>query len=107
MDLEKDLGILFDSNLNFKEHILAKINLARRNLGLIKHTFKYIDESTFLTLYKSLVRPHLEYCSPVWNTNLKGFSKNIEKIQKSATRIVPSLKNLSYSERLKIKSCFP
>ena len=55
----------------------------------------------FLTFSKSLVRPHLEYCSPVWNTNLKGFSKNIEKIQKSATRIVPSLKNLSYFERLK------
>ena len=92
VELEKDLGILFDSNLNFEEHILAKINLARRNLGLIKHTFKYIDEGTFLTFYKSLVRPHLEYYSPVWNTNLKGFSKNIEKILKSATRIVPSLK---------------
>ena len=71
---------------------MLKSILARRNLGLIKHTFKYIDESTFLTLYKSLVRPHLEYCSPVWNTNLKGFSKNIENIQKSVTHIVSSLK---------------
>ena len=91
MDFERDLGILFDSNSNFKEHILAKINLARRNLGLMNYTFIYIDDNTFLTFNKSLVRPHLEYCSPVWNTNLKGFNKNIEKIQKSSTRIVLSL----------------
>ena len=30
-------------------------------LGLIKRSFSYLDKEVFIKLYKSLVRPHLEY----------------------------------------------
>ena len=61
---EKDLGIVIDSNLSFRDHINSKVNLANRNLGIIFRTFTYLDEETFLHLFKSLVRPHLEYSTP-------------------------------------------
>ena len=58
---EKDLGVIVDQALNFSEHINSKVNKANRNLGMIFRTFTYMDKEIFLNLYKSVVRPHLEY----------------------------------------------
>ena len=55
----------------------------------------------FKLLYKSIVRPHIEYASPVWAPTLKIDIHNIEKIQRRATRLVPSVSGLSYEDRLK------
>ena len=54
----------------------------------------------FTILYKSLVRPILEYASPVWSPYLKKDIMRLEKVQRRATKLIPSLHNLSYSERL-------
>ena len=62
---EKDLGVIVDQVLNFSEHISGKVNKANRNLGMIFRTFTYMDKEIFLSLYKSLVRPHLEYAVTV------------------------------------------
>ena len=56
----KDLGVIFDSELNFVQHCKEKIN-AYSYLGIIKRNFIYLDEDAFVMLYKSLVRSHLEY----------------------------------------------
>jgi len=56
---------------------------------------------TFVLLYNSMVRSHLDYCSSVWAPYKKGDIEALEKVQKKATEIVPALKNVSYSERLK------
>ena len=55
----KDLGVMFNSDLSFRDHIQLKINKAYSILGLIKRNFIYMDKNTFINLYKSLVRPHL------------------------------------------------
>ena len=65
MDAEKDLSVIIDKSLTFTEHINSKIKIANRNLGLIFRTFTYLDKDIFMNLYKSLVRPHLEYASSV------------------------------------------
>ena len=64
--VEKDLGVFMDTSLKFKEHINNKVNKANRNVGLIFRTFTYMDKEMFLNLYKSVVRPHLEYASATW-----------------------------------------
>jgi len=55
VDVIKDLGVVFDSELSFVSHCKEKIN----TLGLIKRNFIYLTEEAFVTLYKSLVRCHL------------------------------------------------
>ena len=60
----------------------------------------YVDKSTFILLYKAMVRPHIEYAHSVWNPFLKGTIKNIEKVQKRANKLIISLKHLTYKERL-------
>ena len=60
---EKDLGVIFDEQLLFREHVVKKVALANRNLGMIFKSFTYTDREMFLNLYKSLVR--LEYATHV------------------------------------------
>ena len=97
---EKDLGVLIDDQLKYTAHITSQVNKANRALGLIKHTFKYMDMRAFQLLYKSLIRPHLEYASPVWAAVTKRDQDLLERVQRRATRLVPQLSRLGYSERL-------
>jgi len=96
----KDLGVTFDSDLSFKDHIYSKINIAIKMLGIINRNFSHLDKKTFLLLYKSLVRTHLEYAQSVWNPFLNSLINDIEKVQKRATKMISSCKRMSYSERL-------
>ena len=68
----KGHGIIIDKNLNFQEHIHIQISKTNRILGLIRRTFHHMDKYMFLNLYKSLIKPHLEYGSNVWKNLCKS-----------------------------------
>ena len=97
----KDLGVLIDKDLSFQDHISDKIKVARKMLGIINRSFKNINKRCFLILYKSFVRSHLEYGSCLFNPYKIGLIKNIESVQRHATRIVCGTNKMSYIERLK------
>ena len=98
---EKDLGIMTDSKLSFEEHICMKLKKANSILALIRRSFINISKQVFLQLYKALIRPHLEYANQIWYPNLKKHKTSIENLQRRATRLVGSLRGLSYEERLR------
>ncbi|KAI8505477.1 hypothetical protein Bbelb_166660 [Branchiostoma belcheri] len=98
---EKDLGITVDEELNFCKHILAITSKANQMAGLMWRTFEFIDREVFLLLYKSLIRPHLEYGVSVWSPHTWKLAVELEKVQKRATKRVPGLRDLPYTERLK------
>ena len=52
-------------------------------------------------LYKSLVRPKLEYCIQAWRPYLKKDIDKLEKVQARATKLITDCKNLDYENRLK------
>ena len=62
---------MFKSNLKFDEHIDNTINKVNRIIGLIKRKFKFIDKDLFLTIYKSLIRSHLDYGNLICYTLLQ------------------------------------
>lgn len=81
----KDLGITFTSNLSWSSHVFNITSAAKKKAGWVLSCFRDRSPSTMLTLYKSVVRSHLEYGCPLWNglslTNLR----DIEAIQRSFT----------------------
>ena len=101
VDDEKDLGVVIDSQLKFHKHTAAVVKKANMKLGLIKKSFASLDETTLPILYTSLVRSHLEYGNVIWGPHYKGDSVAVEKVQRRATKLVQSIKNLSYEERLR------
>ena len=68
---EQDLGIYFESNLSFAEHIASKVKKATSMAGLIRRSFTYLDKDMFRTLFTTIVRPHLEHGAPIWNPHSK------------------------------------
>ena len=70
---------------------------------MIRRNITYKEKSLILSLYKAIVRPHLEYCIQAWSPYLRKdiVIDMLEKIQRRATKLIPGLSDLRYEERLK------
>ena len=83
----KDLGITISYNLSWSNHIHEVVNKANKVLGVIKHVLGSNGVNEFSLLYKSLVRPILEYAAPVWCPFLGKDIVLLEKVQRRAWRL--------------------
>ena len=88
-----------EHNLIFGKHFSSAASKATLVLGIIKRTFDFLDCQIFINLYSTLVRPILDYASAVWNPYLRKVINNIEGVQRRATKLVKSLKDLSDRRR--------
>ena len=98
---EKDLGIYVDSDLKFRRQAAAAVSKASQVLAIVSRSFQLIDRTTLPLLFKSLVRPHLEYGNIVWGPFNRADQKLVERVQRRATKKVPDLRHLPYQERLR------
>ena len=98
---EKDLGITVHHSLQTSSHCANIVKKANQVLGIIRRTYDDKSKENIVQLYKSLVRPHLEYCVQAWRPYLQKDIDNIEKVQRRATKMINGLSQLSYEERLK------
>ena len=98
---EKDLGVIIDNELSFHKQAAAAVKKANSCLGLIKRSFIKIDKETVPLLYKSLIRPHLEYGNLIWGPFFKQDAQLVERVQRRATKLISDLSQLDYQERLK------
>ena len=92
---------MINDKLKSDSHIEMVTKRANKLLGLINRTYDYKSENTIIPLFNSIVRPHLEYGSELWNPHFVKNIKKIESIHRRATKIIPGCKHLTYEERLK------
>ena len=87
-------------SLKFMQQVQQAVSNTNRLLGVIQRTYQYLYKTTFLCLYKGLVRPTLEYSVVVWSPQYDIYA--VEAVQRRATRMVPVLRHLDYEFRLKV-----
>jgi hypothetical protein len=101
----KDLGVLVNSSLSPTRHINK---ITKTAYFRIKQLFRIVKShylKTWSNVFKTYVRPILEYGTEAWNPNLKKDVKRLERIQKFLTRIALTKCRLPYipnEERLKL-----
>ena len=97
---EKDLGVYIDPNLSFDHHISQTIKKARKIAGMIIRTIRNRFPIIMVTLFKSLVRPILEYANAVWCPYKKKHIYELERVQRNFTKRIKGLKHMTYNQRL-------
>src|SRR5271163_986838 len=84
---ETDLGVVIDDNGKFAEQCAKAVKQANAVLGMIKRNIHFKSKDVMVRLYKSLVRPRLEYCVQAWSPYLRKDIDRIERVQRRATRL--------------------
>jgi ribonuclease P/MRP protein subunit RPP40 len=99
---EMDLGIIVQDNLKCAGQCAKVVKTANRVMGMIKRTFGNFSRSIIVKLYKSLIRPPLEYAIQAWWPHLKKDIDLIESVQRRVTRLVVGSKGKEYEDRLQM-----
>ena len=99
---EKDLGVIISNDLKVSKQCDKAASKGNQILGLIKRTVISRKKKVILNLYRTLVRPHLEYCIQAWRPHLVKDIEKLEKVQRRATRMMEECRGKSYNDRLQI-----
>ena len=82
------LGLTLDNRLSWKKHITSVGISAARKLGFLFRAKSYFSPAQHLALYKSQIRPVMEYCSHVWAGAPACHLHILDSIQRKAIRLV-------------------
>ena len=83
--IHKHLGLLLEKRLSFNEHIQSKMNKCYTMIGVIERLSVNLPRDALLRVYKSFIRPHLDYGDIIYDkTNNESFKNKIENIQYKA-----------------------
>jgi hypothetical protein len=86
----KYLGVTITDKVNWSQHIDSIKNKANRTLGFLRRNLKISSISIKEQAYKTLVRPLVEYASPVWDPHHQTDIRKLECVQRRAARFVLS-----------------
>lgn len=100
--LERDLGVLISNDLKWRPQVEAAASRANRVHGIFKRVFQCRSPRLWQTLYKTYIRPHLEFAIQAWSPYLEKDIQVLEKVQRRVTKHIQGLSSLSYDERLRV-----
>ena len=88
----KMLGLTFSSKLDWGFYIISIAKTASKKIGALICSMKFLSPEVALYLYKSIIRPCMEYCCHVWDGAPSCYLELLNKLQKRICRTVgPSL----------------
>ena len=102
---EKDLGVHVTNTLKWDDHIMKSISKANQCIAWVSRSVISRSPDVMVNIYKTLIRPHLEYCVQLWSPCPRygnwGLIMAIEGVQRKYTRLIDGVGLLNYEERLK------
>ena len=82
---QKHLGMHLDEKPSFNTHIKDKIAKANKGIGIIRKLSYFLPRESLITIYKSFVRPHIDYGDIIYDqANNEQFCNMIERVQYNA-----------------------
>ena len=85
VQLQKHLGLFLDPKLSFDEHIQYILIKTRKTIGMIRKLQPIIPRAALLTIYKSFLRPHLDYGDLIYDCAFnESFQNKLESVQYNA-----------------------
>ena len=98
---QKHLGLSLDNKLNFYSHLKEKIAKANKGIGTIKRLYKNLPRNALLSIYKSFIRPHLDYADIIYDQpHNQSLSDRIESVQYNAALAITGAIRGTSRERL-------
>ena len=99
----KYLGVTLNSKLTFDNHVNTVVTKAKRMLGFIWSVAGHASTDAFISLYKSLVLPGMEYAQPAWFPWTKTLSDQLESVHRTASRLALKQRrgHMGFEERLR------
>ena len=84
----KSLGIHIDQNLSWSKHINETAKAVSSSIGALKRLRPYICDETAILIYRALIEPYFDYCSPVWDGLCNELADKLQKLQNRAIRVI-------------------
>lgn len=91
VDQHKHLGLTFNSNGKWNEHVENILSSASKIIGIMRKLKYSFSRKALNQIYVSYVRPIFEYSSIVWDNCTAEQANSLEKMQNEAARIVTGL----------------
>ena len=98
---ERDLGVIMSRKLKPGQQCAKAARMAQMVLGQIGRAFHFRDKHVFVKLYKTYVRPHLEFAGQAWAPWTAVDKDILENVQRRVVKMVSGLKSADYEGRLK------
>ena len=94
---QKHLGILLDLQLDFQGHLKNIYSKVNKTIGLLRKLHNTLPRLPLLTIYKSFIRPHLDYGGIIYDQAYTAlFHQKIESVQyNSALAITGAIRGTS------------
>ena len=61
------LGVDLDEKLSWEKHIEKTCGKVSAGIGAMRRIKPFVPPVTLQTIYKTLVQPYFDYCSPLWD----------------------------------------
>ena len=65
--VHKHLGMLLDDKLSYEHHLKFVLNKIKKTIGLLRKFQQILPRQSLITIYKSFIRPHLDYSDTVYD----------------------------------------
>ena len=87
----KILQLTFFSKLNWGSYIISIAETSYKEIGALVCSMEFLSSEVALYLYKSTIRPCIEYCCHVWAGAPSCYLELLDKLQKWICRTIGPL----------------